>query len=446
MPALPDRPDIDQLRHQARELHRAAAARDPDAIARIGAVSDRISLASAQLALAREYGHPSWPALRREVQRLSALRQQPGGGNVGDGGWLGRRYSFGGGDSLPTAEAVLSPGLLSAGAGHGELDASAMLSSRPVPATAGPDSRHQWQSPDFGDLTGTDDEGRVYAASFSAGSIHRNRPGAEPQPSFLSFRLEPAPPPSAGLIELRAEDGAVTHLTRSPQVATRVSSVTAVPASDVARRDIDALGYWLLEGWRSDPADTMTRECRAARARLAELQPGILDGDAELPRELGRLCDALDGHQPPRDLPSRWQRFLDAAGEADGPELHLDLATALPRIDGVALQLDHLLSRPDFWRLYLRVVPAWWGRSEDGHRKWEVVAVRAEDDRGGRYRPTFGGSSAYDEYEEVKLGFRPRIDPLTRRLRLIFGAGTEEVQAELDLASAANPAARAHSA
>jgi hypothetical protein len=80
MPALPDRPDIDQLRHQARDLHRAAAARELDAVARIGAVSDRISLASAQLALAREYGHPSWPALRARSSAAAPARNtyQPG--------------------------------------------------------------------------------------------------------------------------------------------------------------------------------------------------------------------------------------------------------------------------------------------------------------------------------------------------------------------------------
>lgn len=69
MPDLPTRPDLDQLRHQAKDLLRAAVDGDPAAVARIAAVSDRPVLASAQLALARGYGFPSWARLRAEVQR-----------------------------------------------------------------------------------------------------------------------------------------------------------------------------------------------------------------------------------------------------------------------------------------------------------------------------------------------------------------------------------------
>ena len=73
MPALPPRPDLDQLRRRARELLRAAQAGDATAITRLAAVSDRISLASAQLALAREHGFSSWPRLRIEVERRAIL-------------------------------------------------------------------------------------------------------------------------------------------------------------------------------------------------------------------------------------------------------------------------------------------------------------------------------------------------------------------------------------
>ena len=50
MPYLPVRPDLDQLRHQAKDLLHAAQRGDPDAVARIRAVSDRIMLSAAQLA------------------------------------------------------------------------------------------------------------------------------------------------------------------------------------------------------------------------------------------------------------------------------------------------------------------------------------------------------------------------------------------------------------
>src|SRR5579875_3421398 len=68
MPTLPGNPNLDQLRRQAKELVRDARAGDRGAVARIRAVSGEIALAGAQLAIAREYGMASWPALRAEVQ------------------------------------------------------------------------------------------------------------------------------------------------------------------------------------------------------------------------------------------------------------------------------------------------------------------------------------------------------------------------------------------
>lgn len=59
MPQLPSRPDLEQLRRQARELQRAADA--------------PISLSEAQLALARDYGFASWAKLKTEVNRLRAV-------------------------------------------------------------------------------------------------------------------------------------------------------------------------------------------------------------------------------------------------------------------------------------------------------------------------------------------------------------------------------------
>jgi uncharacterized protein len=73
MPELPARPDLDQLRHQAKDLLRAAESGDGAALERIHAVTDRLTLASAQLAVAREYGFASWPKLKTEVERREIL-------------------------------------------------------------------------------------------------------------------------------------------------------------------------------------------------------------------------------------------------------------------------------------------------------------------------------------------------------------------------------------
>jgi hypothetical protein len=77
MPQLPDRPDTDQLRRQARELHRAAQGGDAGALRRLRRVSDKVTLSTAQLALAREYGFPSWRRFRDEAEHRRTVRDQP---------------------------------------------------------------------------------------------------------------------------------------------------------------------------------------------------------------------------------------------------------------------------------------------------------------------------------------------------------------------------------
>lgn len=67
-PALTEevRMNLEQLRKQAKELVRAARGGDVAALARLGDLPPR--LASAQLVLAREAGHASWPALVHAVE------------------------------------------------------------------------------------------------------------------------------------------------------------------------------------------------------------------------------------------------------------------------------------------------------------------------------------------------------------------------------------------
>ncbi len=74
--ALPARPSLEQLKKQAKDLVRDARGGDAKAIARIGASARgssgvRIPLAAALLAIAREYGFPSWPKLAHHVQSLA---------------------------------------------------------------------------------------------------------------------------------------------------------------------------------------------------------------------------------------------------------------------------------------------------------------------------------------------------------------------------------------
>ncbi len=84
---LPDRPDIDQLKRQAKELKRLAAGGDPATLERfrilpafahrpMGALAGvSLALHDAQSVIAREHGFPSWKAL---VERIVELTLQGG--------------------------------------------------------------------------------------------------------------------------------------------------------------------------------------------------------------------------------------------------------------------------------------------------------------------------------------------------------------------------------
>ena len=76
MPKLPIRPDLDQLRHQAKDLLRAARTGDHSAAARVGAPP---TLARAQLAIARDYGFASWSKLKTEIERREILDSRDAG-------------------------------------------------------------------------------------------------------------------------------------------------------------------------------------------------------------------------------------------------------------------------------------------------------------------------------------------------------------------------------
>src|ERR1700722_3617005 len=75
--SLPERPDLDQLRRQAKELRDAARGGDPDAADRLArhrgsAPQDDVSLAAAQLVIARELGFGSWPQLKAAIEALAS--------------------------------------------------------------------------------------------------------------------------------------------------------------------------------------------------------------------------------------------------------------------------------------------------------------------------------------------------------------------------------------
>ena len=76
---LPVRPNLDQLKHQAKDLLRGIQRGDAAAIAEFNAfhpkpvAADQAKLADAQLALARSYQAPSWPRLVQACKLIDAI-------------------------------------------------------------------------------------------------------------------------------------------------------------------------------------------------------------------------------------------------------------------------------------------------------------------------------------------------------------------------------------
>jgi hypothetical protein len=152
---------------------------------------------------------------------------------------------------------------------------------------------------------------------------------------------------------------------------------------------------------------------------------------------VGRLTPAAAG-----SLPAGWSGPLAPAARRDGPRRHLDLGGALPPIAGVTVRADSLFSWPGSWKLYLRAGPGWWKYAGDRSHKWSPISVTAEDDRGGRYVSSFGGSTRHQDHEELVLQFLPGLDPLALGLTLTFRGAREEVSVALGLGTIAGSQAQ----
>jgi hypothetical protein len=387
MSQLPDRPDLDQLRRQARELLRAASAGDVHALSRISVVSERVTLSTAQLAVAREYGFPSWPALRTEAEHRRRMSgpalpraRRPASGD---------RFSFGGAHALEIAAGTLTPIALVVGPAHAALDAWLVPSAETQRRLGGPDRGRapgtrfiaalaalagqrpvHSEMPRFDDLAVVDDRGTSYTLSFESGSIPREEPGQVRGPIEMRLELDPVPPRDCGWLELHGQGGPAARLRPSAHPGVRVRQ----------------------------PAPT----------------PG---GTYE-------FSDRIVGP--------------DVVERTDGPEYHLDFAADLPALGGTVLQLDTLIFRPGGWYLYLRARPGWRTSGDDRLAgQQDAISVHAEDELGGTYLSTFGGGTGHGDHDELALRFRPRLDPLARSLKLTCtGSSGDQVAVDVRLAPA----------
>jgi hypothetical protein len=436
VPELPERADIDQLRRQARELLRAAVAGEPEAVAALSAVSERPTLAAAQLAIAREHGFRSWPALRAEIEsRRQSIEWRPraDAGQQEAPGTAPARRSFAGAGAITVEEGELTPRIVVAGPESAFLEASLAVAPEAIERT--PRARSWF--PELRDVTITDDQGSTFTLVVS-GSGPYPQPGPDQRLRCeLTCQLDPVPEGGSRWLDVHGQDTYVTRLLPADPVPARVHGPDPATASP-AEQELQDLASWILQGYlATDTRDTreLKRRCRNVLVRTAELrESGLADGAGPLPDQLARLCTSLIRRRPPAGLPSSWRSVLDAADRADGPRTHVDIGTSLPLVDGISVRLDALASWPDSWGLYLQAKPGWWTYSTDGQHK-RGVSVSAEDDLGGLYISNFGGSFGRPGYEQVKLTFRPRLDPGASLLGLTLASQTQQVTAQVPLAS-----------
>jgi hypothetical protein len=350
---------------------------------------------------------------------------------------------LGGATPIEIAAGILSPRVLVVGPDHATLDATLATSykaqrdsirrfsilGRRVPLPL-PGRRPRWSMPDLTDLSVIDDRGGSYVCRIAMASGARRLSGDALAPIDLHLRLVPVPPRGIGWLELGGRAGSFTRLVPSLRPALRVGAITTV-AANAAEHELCQLAQGLITlrlVYRHGSKEEFVKErCGAALSRLSELQEsGALDATSTLPDQLTLLCGALMTPNTIEGLPASWAAMLDAAELTDGASLHFDFGTVLPLLDGVILRLDTLVSGPDAWRVYLRATPGWWRYTEDRRSQRSRLSIRAEDDLGGVYLDIFDGSTGHDGYQDLTLRFRPRLDPLTRSLRLTVSGAKEE--------------------
>ena len=82
---LPARPSLEQYKKQAKDLLKACKAGDPETVQQVqkhhphpnklsgsGALKPKLTLADAQITIAREHGFESWPKFAKHIEELAA--------------------------------------------------------------------------------------------------------------------------------------------------------------------------------------------------------------------------------------------------------------------------------------------------------------------------------------------------------------------------------------
>lgn len=461
MPELPGHPNLDQLRHQARDLLRAAIAGDEAARRRIGAVSDRLNLTAAQLAIAREHGFASWRDLAAEVARRRGEESRPGGAAHPDEAPLrpqrgSTNASWSAGPPITLGAGVLHPhgvvfqserAILRVGLDVGE-EHPGVVESRWARWLwlLQPGRRERVMEaavPRLERLTVVDSRGAQYAWHQVAASGHAQVVGRRriPRHAEVQLSLDPAPDADVEWIELVGPDGARTRLVRGGPAEARVVGPTPTSSRNGAYR-VESIAHRLI-AMRLNGAPLGARffveQSAGAMAQVAKIEEEGSSVPSTLQQDLATLCRFLsEGTGDDHELRATWKAMLDTGGLRDGRRPSADVDVSLPALDGVTLHFRTIVFEDDSWSLSLTAEPDWWSYSEDRQQKRTVVDIMAEDDVGGTYVSLGGGGSRtpHNPGYDVLLRFRPRMDPVAQRLRFLVRARTEQIVVDVALAGA----------
>jgi hypothetical protein len=283
---LPDRPHLDQLKNQSKDLLKDYKAGDPEALRRIqanhprlGASSaheipaSRFTLSGAQLVVAREYGFSSWPKLKAHVESLS-----PGADDLVDQFKQAIRAD----DAARTRHLLEAHPMLRAKIDEplGPFDSPAITSARSkemldvlLDAGANLDAKSRWWAGGFGLLHGASPELAAYA--IERGAIVDAHAAAR---LGLLDRLRALVEADPELVHARGGDGQTPlHLAATVEIAEYLLDHGA----EIDTRDLDhesTPAQWMLDN-RLDVARYMV-----ARGCQTDLLMAAALGDLELAR------------------------------------------------------------------------------------------------------------------------------------------------------------------
>jgi hypothetical protein len=447
MSELPSRPNLDQLRHQARDLLRSALAGEEDACRRISAWSDRVILTAAQFAIAREYGFASWRQLVAEVEGRRRQETSPTADALQPRDHLSRISSWSAGQPIALEGWTLRPRGIVIESGGALLRIALDSLSQSIEAEqqgAGllPLRRHgrprmaiESLQPCLDRLGAVDSDGLEYTLHRRGGIGSVQVVGRQrvPRHAELDLYLDPVPEADVEWIELVGDAGERTRLLRGVPADTQVIGPTPILGADHRVESVALRLIAIRLTGAPIAGQFLVEQCAEAMAAVEAIEARGEIASSAAKAHLLALCRFMSEGNAADAVALNWQTMLEVADLRDGLRPSADVAVSLPALDGVTVEVRTVLFEDDSWSLALRAKPDWWCYSDDGHQKSQPITFVATDDVGGTYAHLGSGGGGAGSGHDLSIRFRPRLAPAATRLRLLARASREQVEIDISL-------------